>query len=85
MLSGCLSRSFCSAEEKIFHKKENLSFKIALKKLGAVQKDKNKQGKYWLKWRRENSKWERGSYPESYIQADSQIHKMLVVDANIIS
>lgn len=46
LLSGCLSRSFCSAEEKIFHKKENLSFKIALKKLGAVQKDKNKQGKY---------------------------------------
>lgn len=29
-------------------------------------------------------KWEKENYPESYIQADSQIHKMLVVDAHII-
>lgn len=42
LLSGCLSRSFCSAGEKIFHKNENLSFKKELKKLGDVQKDKNK-------------------------------------------
>lgn len=52
LLSGCLSKSFCSAEEKIVRENENLSFKIALKKLGDMQRDINKQ--VCSKQRREN-------------------------------
>lgn len=71
MLSGCLSKSFCSTGEKIFHEDENLSFKITLKKPGDMPKDKSKQTKYWSK-EREKTKGERESCSASCIHADPQ-------------
>ena len=57
--------------ERFSHEDENLSFKITLKKLGDMPKDKSKQTKYWSK-EREKTKWERESYPASCIHANPQ-------------